>query len=145
MDQVLGSTPKAQIIAAIPSTVASDHRDSLKSRIRYGNEYSLRKRLTKAVESLPPEAIECVCKSIGEFVSGLVETRNYLTHYTDELRGNALRGADLFWASERLAMLLRILLLREFGIDMALIVERVCRHPRLLQYRHIYHKPPEKA
>ncbi len=136
---------KSRIIAAIPAEVASDHRASLKSRINYGNEYSLRKRLTQAVESLPPEAIECICKSTSAFVAGVVETRNYLTHYSDDLRVKALRGADLSWACERVAMLLRILLLRELGLDMALIVRQVKEHPRLLQYRQLYHSHREKA
>lgn len=136
---------KDRITAAIPCNVSSDHRLSLKSRIKYGNEYSLRKRLTQAVESLPPDAIELICKSKSKFVSGVVDTRNYLTHYSDELRENALHGAKLFWATERMAMLLRILLLRELGIDMPLITQRIREHSRLLQYHHLYHKHPETA
>lgn len=136
---------RSKIIAAIPSEVAPDHRDSLKSRIKYGNEISLRKRLMKTFQSLPFEAIDCICHSHAEFVSGIVDTRNYLTHYSDELRSSALRGADLHWASEQLTMLTRILLLRELGIDIARIVEHVRGHSRLMQYRQIYFRRPKNS
>ncbi len=134
---------KSKIIEAIPSHVASDHRDSLKSRIKYGNEISLRKRLMKTFDSLPVDAIDCICHSLKEFVSGIVDTRNYLTHYSDELRPLALRGADLHWTSEQLAMLTRILLLRSLGIDIARIVEHVRSHSRLMQYRQLYLRHPK--
>ncbi|MDN5873075.1 MAG: hypothetical protein L0H29_01670, partial [Sinobacteraceae bacterium] len=33
------------LATAIPSSVGADHREALKSRIKYGNELSLRKRI----------------------------------------------------------------------------------------------------
>jgi hypothetical protein len=133
----------SSVIAAIPSSVDSDHRASLKNRIKYGNEHSLRKRLTTLINSLTPDAASCVCQSPKNFVTGIVETRNYLTHYTDELRPKALSGAALFWGCERMATLLRILLLRELGIEEPMIIARLREHPRLMQYIHLQQKHPE--
>jgi hypothetical protein len=42
-----------------------------------------------------------------------------------------------------MAMLLRILLLRELGIEEPMIVERLREHPRLMQYIHLQQKHPE--
>lgn len=133
----------SDVVAAIPNNVDSDHRASLKSRIKYGNEHSLRKRLTFLVESLTPDASACVCTSPRNFVAGIVDTRNYLTHYTDELRPNALRGPALHWACEKMVMLLRILFLRHTGVDEQSIVTRLANHSRLMQYIHLRHKYPE--
>jgi hypothetical protein len=130
---------QSQLIAAIPQNVATDHRESLKTKIKFGNEHSLRKRLTKAVESLLPEALVCVTKSTKLFVGGIVDTRNHLIHSSDQLREAALRGTDLHRISEQLAMLLRILLLREIGIETSQILIRIRNHSRLLQDEQLYH------
>lgn len=49
----------------------------------------------------------------------MVDTRNYLTHYTEELERKALRGPELLEAVEELRRLLAFLLLRELGLDTA--------------------------
>lgn len=114
---------------AIPACVTRDHRNSLKTRIKYGYEHSQRKQLQGLMNSLQPEMQECICRSVGEFVSGAIDTRNYLTHYTEALRKHALQGVELAWATEKLLMLLRVLFLRYLGIDEALIVRRITEHP----------------
>jgi|GEM_PF-4413704 len=43
---------KDKLTGQIDQNLEKSHRDSLKSRIKYGNEYSLRKRITLIVESL---------------------------------------------------------------------------------------------
>lgn len=131
------------IIGFIPAIVGPDHRASLKNRIKYGNEFSLRKRLTLLLDSLTPDAVSCVCRSPKNFVAGIVDTRNYLTHYTNELRPRSLRGAALLWTCEKMLMLLRVLLLRQLGIDESLIVGRIREHPRLMQYIHLQQKHVE--
>jgi hypothetical protein len=128
-----------RIINEIPQDIDPDHRRSLTNRIGYGNEFSLRKRIKLLVDSLSANAQAVVCSSTETFVSGLTETRNYLTHYTDELKAKALQGADLHWACERALMLLRFLLLREIGIADDLAYQRVSENPSLAfqvrQYR----------
>lgn len=134
-------TPFAeQIVGCIPTEIRADHRSSLKTRIRYGNEFSLRKRVTLLLDSLGPDAKAIVCKSPDAFVNGIVSTRNYLTHYTDELRAEALKLADLAWACDRVLMLLRLLLFKELGIDETMACKRIQDHPRLLQHIHLYRK-----
>ncbi len=125
---------RSALVQAIPSCVGEDHRAGLKSRIKYGNEYAFRKRIELLIDSLMPSTVELVCQSKSAFVSGIVDTRNYLTHYTDELRAKALTGGDLFWACEKLALLLRLVLLKEFGIAEDLLRNRIAEHPNLMQY-----------
>lgn len=127
-----------RLIAAIPSEVAPDHRDSLRSRIKYGYEYALHKRLTLLLDSLGEKAKAITCSNPSKFVSGLKDTRNYLTHYTEELKSLALQGAELHWASDRMLMLLRFLLLKEIGIDEDLSCTRVAENPTLMQHIHLY-------
>jgi hypothetical protein len=107
----------AALNQAIPEDVPKDHRASLKSRIKYGNEHAFHKRITLLIGSLSPEGAGIVCNSPALFARGISDTRNYYTHFTDELRPKALRGAALYWASEKLLLLLRILLLKYLGIE----------------------------
>ncbi len=50
------------------------------------------------------------------FISKIKETRNYLTHYSDEPKVKSLELRQLPVASSKLKSLLTILLLKELGI-----------------------------
>lgn len=126
------------LVDAIPKTVSSGHREKLKSQIRYGNEHSLRKRITGLIESLSGPAHACFCKSPEDFTAGVVDTRNYLTHLTDELRPKALTGPALFWANRKILMLLRILLLKYLGISEDVVVARIKGHGQLMQELELF-------
>ncbi len=123
----------SKLIQAIPSNVGKDHRAALTSRIKFGNEHSLRKRIQLLVESLSQSARDVVCKDPAIFARGISETRNHFTHFTDELRSRALDGAALYWAGEKLLVLARILLLKHLGIKEDIIVKRLKEHPQLMQ------------
>lgn len=106
--------------AAIPSTTADDLSSALKSKLKYGNEYSLRKRLHKLANGLPGGAVGSVGKlvhpSLKEFLSKSVDTRNYLTHYTVELEATAFRNEDLYWATRLLRWFFVAVLLHDIGL-----------------------------
>lgn len=114
---------RSHLNESIPKDVSSDHRNALKKKIEYGYEHSLRKRLTTLLGSLRPETVGMVCQSPKDFVAGVVDTRNYFTHYTDELRSKALDHLDLYWACEKLSLLLRICLLKWMGLDEEVIAK----------------------
>jgi hypothetical protein len=108
-----------RLVAAIPEEVASDHRQSLSNRIKFGNQYSLRKRLNDLIESLPPTLSSALCVGkTSDFTSRVVDTRNFFTHWdassneTSPYNDQELRGA-----SNRLSALLAILLVRRMGLS----------------------------
>lgn len=115
-------------MTAIPAGTPAPLRDALKSRIKYGNEFSLRKRLNEIFAGIGPQNTALIAPNSATFISDVVDTRNYLTHYSDDLKEQTLEGADLFNANLRLKILLTILLLRELGIDEGLITELVSSH-----------------
>ena len=118
---------------AIPKEVDSDHRMSLKSRIKYGNEFAFHKRIKMLLESLSDKGREIVCKDPTKFSRGIADTRNYYTHFTDELRPKALPPVSMYWASEKLSFLMRIVLFRYLGIAEDIVVPRMSQHHRLSQ------------
>ena len=108
----------AALRAALPPTTPSDLRNSLvQGKIKYGNEYSLRKRLRELLCSLEDETIKLITDSPGKFCEDVTATRNYLTHYTSELQVQAFKGGELYSACLRLRVLLTIILFKELGLE----------------------------
>jgi hypothetical protein len=108
---------KKTLIDSIPQELDSDFKASLKSRIRYGNEYSLRKRMKDLVSCLDKTTQNTLLPTANYFSGKLVDTRNYFTHYDEDLKDEALEGAELFYANQRLKIFLTLLLLKEVGIQ----------------------------
>lgn len=124
---------RATLANAIPAELNSGHKDSLKSRIKYGNEYSLRKRIGELLESLDKQTLSLLSPTNKYFTGVLVDTRNYLTHYDDELKDVALKDADLYWANQRLRILISLLLLKEIGIQEKLILDQMTENNKTRQ------------
>jgi len=121
---------------ALPPSVHSEFRDSITQRLRYLNEYSLRRRLADLCRE---------CEQLGSFqileprafVNAFVDTRNYLTHFDERLRHEAMRGRDLVRAIERGRSLLEICLLKEIGMDQANISRLVSSNSRFRAIREL--------
>lgn len=119
---------------AIPKDVATDHRDALKSRIKYGNELSLRKRLDALVQRLSISLRHTILGPDGCIPPNWVETRNYYTHWDESLRTNMLDGAGMHRAGVRLRVLLRALYLDLAGVPQASIERALVGANRECQY-----------
>ncbi len=102
---------------AIPNCVSTDHRAALKSRIKYGNEYSLRKRINLILNSIHHTFRQKIIINDPKFVDKVVSTRNYLTHRDDSDKSNVIDFREMVRASDRLKVLLMVLILNELGLD----------------------------
>lgn len=103
-----------------------------------GKKINLRTRLTELVESLG-EASKLFL--IGEkdecekFIAQLVDTRNFLTHYEKGSKKNIIEDThDLFNTIMMLKGLLNFLIIREMGIDEAIIIKRLKENTTLNWY-----------
>jgi hypothetical protein len=65
-----------------------------------------------------------------KFVGITADTRNYLTHYDDSLKGRALEGADLYRISEVLIFFLQACFLHELGFSSERIASLLRRNRR---------------
>jgi hypothetical protein len=102
---------------AIPPNVNSDHRAALRSRIRYGNQVSLRKRMNGLLDWLPARVRQLALGSPDAFPGPWIDTRNFFTHWDKELEQNVLTGQALYEANVRLRILLRVVYLHFVGVD----------------------------
>ena len=128
------------IANAIPQDLDSGHRDSIKKKIEYGYEYSLRKRLTEMLRELPTNLSPMICRSSQTFPGFIADTRNYFAHYTQELKERAvLDSHSLYWFSQQLSVWCTAVLLLQMGFNAEEVEYGICRCPRLR--RSIEHGP----
>ncbi len=106
---------------------SKDLEDSLNQRLRYGNEYALRKRIREIFNELPEDLFTYLGISIGTFIRQIVDTRNYLTHYSTDLEAAALTSHRLSSATEKLRGLILALLLKDLGLGPEEVTTAVSR------------------
>jgi len=112
---------EAKLCAAIPSFTPADLRSALKSRIKYGNEYSLRKRLYALWDTLPKTIREALHPDLTAFTEAVIDTRNYLTHFMPNGHMPIKDGGHLHFAAQLLRWCFRAVLLADLGVSEALM------------------------
>jgi hypothetical protein len=122
-----------KIFDALPSEIKGDHLQSIKSRLKFGNEHSLRRRLTQMFDRLPQDIGVQIAQDVKKFVDKVVNTRNYYTHLDHNSHSKALQGFDAYIAKERLRILVVASLLFGLGIDGTELKNALNRSP---EYRH---------
>lgn len=97
----------------------SDGHRAIRDKLRFLNEVGLRQRLNALLDTLGAVS-EPICGGKRKnFISRIVTTRNYLTHWTEQNKVNAFQNEDIYFAGSRLLATLEILLLREIGIPLS--------------------------
>jgi len=117
------------LVNAIPD-VNQDLKESLKNRLKYGNEYSLRTRLSELLD----ECGKIVPQLLGnrkEFINKVLDTRNYLTHYDQELYKRAARGQALVSLTKKLRILMEVCLVTQTGLDANKAMNLFGKHRRV--------------
>ena len=97
--------------------IGKDHRTSLKSRLKYGHEYSLRKRLTELLDRLSSDSRLLIADDTSGFIGKVIDTRNHLTHPEEGPQGWTGDYIALAEAVQRLLRLLAALLWQHLGIE----------------------------
>lgn len=103
INQILNSAPEA-------------HKLWLKQKLKYSNEPTLRQRLRELWDK-SPAAISAKLGAKNTFVGITVDTRNYWTHFGDDLKAKAATGEDLFYLVVKLRILIQTCLLQELGFN----------------------------
>jgi hypothetical protein len=99
-----------------------DTKEELKKRLKdylkYGNEFSLRKRLKELIEKHQDVVVLFIDKKDQKsFINKVVVTRNYLTHYDKSKEKDIINNYELFILTQKLKLLLEICLLHELGFS----------------------------
>jgi len=119
-----------RFVEVIPKDIDNGFKQSLRNgKLKYANEYSLRKRLQVLINHLIKNNLLfdfIVPKEKAfTFVEKVCNTRNYLTHYDSSLQNKAARGIELYLITMHLRGILEILLLEKIGFECDQIREMI--------------------
>lgn len=103
-----------KIQSQVISSVDSEYNEWVKNKFQYGNEPSLRKRLKDFLEQFKVH-LEKNPLFGSKFVDDVVNTRNYYTHYDNELKEKKMNDNEIFPCIQMLRVLMEICFLSELG------------------------------
>lgn len=109
---------KSELVACLRSQsdrIPNEIRATFASRLQYFNEYTLNERLL-ALFPDSDEVLQDLTGGTAEFRIDMRNTRNFLTHYTEELEAKASTGVALVRLTMRMQAALSRLFLQELGI-----------------------------
>jgi hypothetical protein len=99
-------------------TFQTKKRKAMKGRHKSLNQLPLSFRLLALLRSLDAIGDRIGCGNAEEFSSIVADTRNRVTHWSPAKSKTIVRGASMMHATERLLVLLEILLIRDIGLSM---------------------------
>jgi len=124
--------------AAIPSSAPTELRRKLSDSIKFANEPSLRQRLKAFHRRLSEELGEEPLGLGRPTIDRLVDTRNFYTHYAEELRPAILTPEGQADETERFCALLILSVLQEAGVPYAETLRGLDFHERFRRYGRSY-------
>lgn len=131
-DEVLmEETEFRSMIASILWNCPRENRKWLKGRIYYGNEISLGQRIKRIIE--PYKSYLGSKKQRSKIIRGIVNTRNYLTHYSNALEKDSAKGKDLWYLCQKMEAIFQLHLLQQLGFKESDIKRMLTSSYRLQQ------------
>jgi hypothetical protein len=121
----INTTDHKRRLELIYKSAPEEHKKWLKEKLAFSNEPSLKNRLRDLYRKIPREITYELIKDEEEFIKGVVDTRNYYTHYSDKLKEKAMSRKEISKAVEKLKILLACLILNEIGFSKDQVVKSV--------------------
>lgn len=106
-------------LKSILESCPDDKRDWVKGKLSTANAFSLRRRVEKMIE--PFQQFFGDEEGSKSLVKQVVDTRNYLTHYSGKLESKAASQEDLLMLCDKLEALFQLHLLQLIGFDVETI------------------------
>lgn len=111
------------LVDTIIDSAPKDNIDWLKGRLQHGNEINLRKRIVRIIE--PFKSLLGNGSQRSKLINKIVDTRNYLTHYSEELHSSAAKGRDIWILCLKMEAIFQLTLLGIIGFSSEEIKEIV--------------------
>jgi len=136
---------KKQLLQALPEGLPDEFVLSIKQSIGHSNGRALRHKLLAMARNFEDETCKLFCIDRNAFIKGIVDTRNYLAHYSNPKDRKILQGIELHWAIQKLSLMLRLTLLKSAGIPEATLRSAIKSHHRLSKERRAWEKVSEEG
>lgn len=124
------------LLSAIPGSLDRSHRDALRSRLKYGNEHSFRKRMTVLFDEHEP-ALAAVIPSPKQWIERIVDFRNGFTHHPVVSEAQNFDKMELVRCNYVLRILVELCFLKSMGMDGVTIAQiaKACERYRQIRRR----------
>lgn len=126
-EKPMGEEEYNRLVSALVEACPQERKNWLKDRLRYGNDLSLRYRLSKLLS--PFTEIFGDPQNIKKLINDIVNTRNYLTHFDKNLESKAKVGFSILNLSNKVEILYEIHLLRLCGFSNQKIISILGGNP----------------
>ncbi len=103
------------LVAQTICNCSKPNRPWIRGRLIHGNEINLGKRIKMIIE--PFKGHVGNSKKRSKLIRGIVNTRNYLTHYSENLKKEAVSGADLWPLCQKMEAIFQLHLLEKLGFS----------------------------
>lgn len=110
-----------KLVASLLCLSPKEHRKWLRGRLLHGNEINLSQRIKKIIE--PYKSYLGNHKERNKIIRAIVDTRNYLTHYSEELEKESIKGKDLWVLCQKMEAIFQLHLLQQLGFTIPEIQE----------------------
>lgn len=117
------------LVRRMVDVLPDDRRQFFEGKLKFGNEPSFASRIKDLLK--PFEKLYVMKKTPKRFIRKIVDTRNYYTHFTRELKPRSASGVELVYLRRNLEALLQMHLLRLIGTDSKTIEMLSKRNNRL--------------
>ena len=132
VDRRMADEEFSNLLHTILESTPSKWKQLVQSRLKYANEPSLRSRLRKMISRFRDLFGNEFARST--FANQIVSTRNYLTHYDDGIRNEAVtEPQELLQLHSKMEALVQLHLLELLGIERDHIQRIATRYPPLRQ------------
>lgn len=122
-------------IDEIINSVDANHKKWLKEKLNFSNEPTLKKRLEELTVGILTDTLKKYLGDKEEFIKSVKNSRNYYTHYGYQLQKKALKGNDLYYATEKMKIILSLNILIELGIISSNNIEEFLKAKEIQLFR----------
>ena len=103
------------LVSSLLKSCPEENKTWLEGRLTYGNEINLRTRIKKIIE--PFKMLIGTSKERSRLLAKIVDTRNYLTHYSESLKDNSAKKRELWIICIKMEVIFTLHFLSLIGIS----------------------------
>lgn len=103
------------LVDTVKKNCPDEKMNWLEGRLMHGNEINLGKRLKKIIE--PFKEHLGTSKERSKLLRKIVDTRNYLTHYSEELKAKSAEGNELWLLCQKMEVIFQLHFLKVLGFN----------------------------
>ena len=114
-EKLMDSSEFEVLVSTITENCPEKNMEWLKGRLMHGNEINLGKRLKRIIEPFKDKLGNR--RERSKLLRKIVDTRNYLTHYNEDLKENAADGIELWHLCQKMEAIFQLHFLKVIGFS----------------------------